>query len=404
MTASGWRFALALILGLTTLGLAACGSDGGSGKDQVQSPMEPYGDSTTWVFTGSVPTIADDSFLVGTLGEKSINGQTYSRRKVAYGVDDPLLLNDASTGAEFWTAIKGDTLVFGGFAETSVVEVTMDAPLEINLYPPVGVPQSVSATGKLLLNGETVPLAGGGTATYTLVSDNETVDTGAGPVPGVAHYTFSGNLDGDGVPIVLKAITVTGDFYYHPELGLVKYDIPLFNTGMTLEETQDLGSPDGPDNVIQKQAVIDSTNRQFLLESRMSTGKLDADRMQHAYFYMELRWADEARARTEEAPTFAPQGWAQTNPAFIVNGPGIMMGEGYFAYTLMKSPVSLLHPEENGKGFYYWAGFASEASKNSEGQKGVSYGIRVSYDDFCTGPMRVAAKLYYKRTKDIPEY
>lgn len=378
-----------------------CGGGGGGGGE-VKAPFGPLTETSRKVSKGKLPFITTDTFYSAIVGEKTVAGETYPIKKVAYDVAGTWDVTADKKGAEFWVKVKdgGSTAVFGGAADSNVLEVTMDQPLVIDLQPDVGVPQAISGTGTVLLEGETVPVAGGGQGTYTLVSDDETLETGMGSVHGVSHFSVAGSLTGDGVPIFIKALDLTGDIWYHPDYGVLKYDIPMFNTGLTVDEVEDLGTADGDSNTMRKQKVVGPANREFLLDTYKVANRYDADRFQHAKFYMEIRWADETLAKTDTMPSFAPSAWGvPINPELGIFSP--MGGEGYFSYELKKSTVSLFHPEENGKGYVYWVAYASQAGKNREGPAGVSYKVRVYCDDFCTGPMRVTARIYYKLTDDV---
>jgi hypothetical protein len=65
----------------------------------------------------------------------------------------------------------------------------------------------------------------------------------------------------------------------------------------------------------------------------------DADKDSHAKMLVELRWADDAMAKTDKRPSIDPVFGTDT---------------GMYSATLEQAPVSFLHPEENGKGYVYW--------------------------------------------------
>ena len=135
-------------------------------------------------------------------------------------------------------------------------------------------------------------------------------------------------------------------------------------------------------------AVLDATHTSVTFSTYDRVGELDADMCVHAKMLAEVRWANDTDAATlgEPDPTLFRAEF---------NG-----GMGTFCWggcLLTESPVSIFHPEDNGKGFKFWYAFISQALKNEYvegGSKGSSYEIHVS-KDASLPPIRVTMRIAY---------
>src|SRR5690606_14212728 len=114
--------------------------------------------------------------------------------------------------------------------------------------------------------------------------------------------------------------------------------------------------------------VVSPDNRTFRLSTYDRAGEFDADKTVHAKMLLELRWVDEDKARTDEFP-------ALFSPDF-----GTVIG--MFPASFVSSPISLLHPAENGKGYTFWYAFVDQAAKNEPGEGGIAYHAGVTLPDF----------------------
>ena len=113
---------------------------------------------------------------------------------------------------------------------------------------------------------------------------------------------------------------------------------------------------------------------------RGQRGVKDADKDSHAKMLVELRWADDAMAKTDKRPSIDPVFGTDT---------------GMYSATLEQVPVSFLHPEENGKGYVYWYYYVDQAAKNQP-MNGIEYHAGVRYDSSFS-PLRVTARIVYKK-------
>jgi hypothetical protein len=144
-------------------------------------------------------------------------------------------------------------------------------------------------------------------------------------------------------------------------------EVPDLGFSTALSGEYDCGNPLASDyNTIQKVGVISRENPDFILSNYDCSGEFDADKMRHASMLLELRWADETMAKTEEKP----------DVEIIFEVP-----LGWFPFQLVESSESIFHPEENGQGFTYWYAYVDEGAKDLPGDNGIYYGIMVHFPD-----------------------
>jgi hypothetical protein len=98
---------------------------------------------------------------------------------------------------------------------------------------------------------------------------------------------------------------------------------------------------------------------------------------------LELRYVDETKAK-------------QTNvPEFVYGNIEFGTTWGYFPHQLIASPVSLFHPEENGKGYTFFVAYVDQAAKNQQ-TNGITYHVKATLPDYMYGsPMRATARIVY---------
>ena len=391
------RFTLALVL---VAALAACSSKNGNGDGPgglgggggtyvaFDGEKSPYGPKTETTRLQS--TIAISSTLLPALnaaqntavvGQKTLAGVSYDRLATSRS-DNP------SEGGEYWIKPNSDgTIDFAGFQHSDLLAgflgsaaTTFTTPIKVNLNAPVGVSQSVTATGTVTLGDSASPSKANFTGQYTLTEKDATVATGMGPVSGCSHFTGSASSDSAEVPVLLKGLTVTADLYYHPSYGVVAFSTPTLGVGTVMTGTEDCGSMDASDyRIIRKMGVVDAT-ASFNLDSYACDGNaFAADKNTHAIMLLEVRWLDEATAMTTSQPL-----------------PIVEFGTpmGYFPNSMTMTPASVFHPEENVKGFKYWYSYVSQAAKN-EAATSTAYHIKVR-GGAGQAPVRVTARIYYK--------
>ncbi len=284
---------------------------------------------------------------------------------------------------------NSSTITFGGLKTNTDIEITPHEPVTVELYPTINKETAYTGDFDVKLPGmstkSTVTLSG----TYKLVSDNDSVETSMGTVHGLNHYTGSGTVTGNDLPVYLKNIPLTAEVWYSPELGAaIKYRVPELGIGGDITGTLDFDTEVAEGYAsVRKIGIINENNHSFELNTYEAFGKFDADKNTHAKMLLEIRYIDEEKAKTAAAP-----GYPSTNIEFGVPN-------GYFPSTLTESSVSIFHPEENGKGYKFFIGYVDQASKNSTINP-VSYHIKVSADTDITPDMRVTARIYYKRMSE----
>jgi hypothetical protein len=292
-------------------------------------------------------------------------------------------------GVVGWLQWEGDQIIFGGgelhhtIAGLSgpgvpLASATLDEPVVIDLNPPVGVPQTFTVKGNAFLGGETDPSKAyplDVEVIYEKVADDVTVETSMGAVSGCRQ--FRGSTSGYGM-------SFEGDAWYHPELGMIagyaSYPEPN-GTHLDLLGIQDYGEQRPDVGSIQATGLVGPGRDRFSLNTYDVNQEFDADKNRHAKMFLEIRWTDEARAKSD------------LEPAAIVEF-GVPMG--YFPHQLVASPVSIFHPEENGKGYTFWVAYVDQAAKNNDGD-GIAYHIDVAAADYATSDMRVTARILYRK-------
>ncbi len=199
-------------------------------------------------------------------------------------------------------------------------------------------------------------------------------------ITGCKHFTGSA---------VISGVKFSVDAWYRQGVGLVAGKVnwpPPNGVSINLLSTQDLGSAQAGFNTIESMTVISPSNPNFKLDTYDVNNQFDADKYTHAQMLLEMRWVDDALAK-------------QANPTspFLSGSSNIEFGDvyGYFPFDLIASPVSILHPEENGKGYTYWIGYVSAADKYQSGPNGIEYHIYVKLPDYVSHALRVSARIHY---------
>ena len=126
---------------------------------------------------------------------------------------------------------------------------------------------------------------------------------------------------------------------------------------------------------------VDSARPTFGVDTYDIAGAVDADKTIHARMLIEVRWVDEVKALAELLPP-------------VVLDFGTPMG--WFPSELVASPVSLFHPDENGRGFHYGVAYVSQAAKNEPGD-GTAYHAKVTLPDYASSAVRVTVRIIYRR-------
>jgi hypothetical protein len=375
---SGW-----FIFGIA---VTACSSSGGgSGSEAIGDERAPFGPPGPNHVNQYVRTAPD-----GTT--RNSTSRYAGAIEVAAGTFDRLQFGDfqaaATTGVEAWIQQDGEVIeAAGGEGYTALipvgpageppVRVELAEPVTIDLDVPVGAVQTLDLDTAVAISGVTYTASLD--ATWQLAADDVSLDTPAGAFSGMRRYDFEGGV---AVPDfgVVEPLPVSGQVWYSPDRSVVGGVVTLPVIGEVRWGL--LGSFDsdvqGDLARVEKLGVVDGGTG-FALSTLDRVGAADADKDRHAKMIVELRYVDEARARTSEQPAVAPNFATQI---------------GYFPSSLVQSPISFFHPSEAGKGFTYWIGFVDQAAKN-EAFNGIAYSVTVpaSPDG---GAIRVTARIVYR--------
>lgn len=363
-----------------------CGDDAGGGG----TGKEPFGVVSEAV-AGSFEVASADGtvrrYEARRVGTKSVAGVDYGE----WALGD-FTVGEPSRGGRVWLTWEPEAervVVAGGevyWPENGLVPAgepfvsgTFDSPVELDALPPVGEPQTLPVKATVFVGDPASPTQTvdiDAVATWTLSEVGVTVATAAGPVAGCRVYEGSAEVLGE-----IHHASLT----YHPELGFIAGELdypPPNGFAADLAGLVDFGVAQSGMNIIKGMGTVSPEQRTFRLSTYDRAGAFDADKTVHAKMLLELRWVDEAKAKTDEFPAlFAPD-----------FGTAI----GYFPSSIVSSPVSLLHPAENGQGFTFWYAFVDEAAKNEPGEGGIAYHAGVTLPDFVSSPMRVTGRIVYR--------
>ncbi len=369
---------------------AGCGKD----KDSFDGEKAPYGPLTpttqvqsTLAYSPTSPILGEGNSQVTTVvGQTTIAGVTYDRLATTQ-------VGKPGKGGEYW--IKQDDkgmVAFAGFSHSDLhtglvpaAATTFASPIMLNLNAPIGQPQAVTTTASVKLAGSATATTAQLTGQYTLVEKDATVATGMGPLSGCSHFAGEAQTDSPGVPALFRGRTVKADLWHHPSYGVVAFNVPELGLGTIMTDANDCGSVDESNHrTIRKTGVVDATSSLKVSTYTCDGNQFAADKNTHASMLLELRWVDEAQAKTDLQPK-----------------PRVEFGTtmGYFPHLMVESPTSVFHPEENGKGFKYWYAYVNQGAKNSAGDESVSYRIEVG-SVAGLAPVRATARLYYKVLPD----
>ncbi len=380
-----WIWPLALACAAAT-GALACGDGGDSGP----APKSVYGPTSRETVNEYKRNREDGSLLTITsevVGEIALPTGTFQRTRL--GEFSPA----APSGIEAWVSFPNpQTLTIAGGEvwsqqtlpspnpADSSARIELATPITVDLTPALGEPQRLDGEVNVDILGTQVALEI--TGSFTLVSDDVTVMTGAGALHGCRHYTGSGKAEGNELLALLGADEASGELWQHPNLGFVRAvasvpgrpDYVFDFTGTT-----EYGRATSGTNRIQGMRVL-RTLEKFELSTYDVHGALDADKDTHAKMMIEARYLEEDLARSSNRPP-------------IVTDFGTVFGT--FPHFLVESPLSFFHPEENGQGFTYWIGYVDQAAKN-EPSNGIVYHVTARVPDYGTNPVRVTSRIVYQ--------
>jgi hypothetical protein len=376
-----------LLVGAATLGACSSTSDETPAAADAKVPYPTWNATIANDYIRTLPDGTTARYVTKRVGDVTVGGHTYGRYAMTREG------GTATTNAELWMNPTGDaklTLVGAGYTSDTAKKLglpaagsaVLDAPLDVNLDAPRGAPQAFDVKATASVSSTTEKAVVSAVGSYTIVEKDISVQTPSGLVAGVNRVAVEGK-----VPLVfgVNAVSARGELWISKSLGVVKavFDEPLAGFGMGVNGSRgwhDLGG--GYASVEAVQVIGSSGPTRFSLSTtEASGGALDADKETHAQLLLEIRWVDEANAKTTARP-------------YVQEELGTLLG--YFPEQLVQSPVSFLHPEDNGKGYVFWIAFANEAAKNEPGSNGIAYHTAVGYDSNLSA-IRVSSRIVYKR-------
>jgi hypothetical protein len=363
-------------------------SDSGASESAAKAPYGPVTRDTVIQYTRQRSDGTTIHATSAVVGDKEIGGKSYWRARL--GEFD----GAAPSGMEAWLTLGKDSAVVAGgdfwsrkiLPNPSPTEpsatVELDAPVTVDLSPPVGTPQPVTTSGTVNILGQ--PVAVEATGSYTLVEKDVSVPTEAGNIYGCSRFTFEGAVDSNEILTLIGADQASGEAWYHPKLGFVRAVVKVPGKDDYVFDfvgTNEMGKATSGVNHIHGMAVL-NTLESFELNTYDVHGQFDADKNTHAKMLLEARFLEEAKAKTSNEPP-------------IVLEFGTVFG--IFPHQMVSSPVSFFHPEENGQGFTYWYAYVDQAAKN-EPENGIAYHVTATVPDYGSSPVRVTGRILYTLT------
>lgn len=367
------------------------GGSGGGGGDAVSSAdvvYQPPANLDHWVYALTRDDGTKQVITARVAGTKTIGGAVFARLQVGVLPKSPADPN--ANYIEAWAQPKGTAVVFAGGEihngalklppGTPDITLTVDPPVTVETNVAVGVAQAVTATGTLLVGDPATakPVTGTQTGTFQLVATDESVDTGIGVQSHAAHYSGA---------VTILGQPASGELWMVSGTGVVKAvgqwpGMPGGVKGVSMGLAASGGSQlQGANTVASQESLLTPTNPTFSLDTYDLDGGVYADKTVHANLLLELRWADPEKAKTAVPPA------AQLNFGTAV---------GYYPTSQVDSPVSILHPEDNGKGYHFWTTLVNQAAKNESGAY-TSYHIKATLTG--AGPVRATGQLTWHSLK-----
>jgi hypothetical protein len=380
----------------------------------AKTPFDPWGVGTIFVHRGTYSAAAGAQDLKAgrvRTQDTTLGGVTYDLYKAALGMQSGQLLDTTTANATTIWANRlpdGSMKIAGGKDRGFLASILppivpgvngstliLDSSFTIQTKPPLNTQQSSTVTGKLYdAANPATPKNFKVDMKYTRDQDNAIATTSMGPVEGCSHFTVSATPKGDlAILTSLLNIVYNGEAWYHDKLGLVAYKCPALGLDANMNGESDYGTATEGANTIRKVQVLDANHPVFELNTYDRARKNDADKMSHAQMLLEFRWASDSLAKNGTAPNYL----AAITLIATNNTLGYSFVDNRFGWgaVLVSSPVSIFHPEENGKGYKYWYVYVNEAAKNEPGANNVSYLIRVSQGSFVPPALRCSARIMY---------
>lgn len=369
------------------LGLLFAISCGDVSTQDIERPFDPPRPTTAAQYEVRLPGGSDVPVSIQGVGTSSFNGGTWEKYEITYPKPSgtkTVHVYGTLTGGRKIEIAGGEVIYPPGETKRQNYTVTLETPLKVNLdRVGNGQPQATNLSGEVQIVGQ-APIQVTAAVNWTRTMKDAVVETEMGAVGGVEVYEGDATvLDGSGLSVLdlIKDVPIHGTVWFHPTLGLLKFDTPDLPVGAAMKGSSDCGDPLGGDwNTIQAVGTVRPGAPRFTLGTYDCSNDFDADKMRHAKMLLELRFADDQMAKSSTEPN--------VNVTFGTTW-------GYFPHVMLQSPHSIFHPEENGLGYTFWYALVDQAAKNELGDGGVAYKIEVAPLDDETPPIRATARIVY---------
>jgi hypothetical protein len=371
-----------VMLGLGSLAFIGCGTS----DTEVRAPLPDWNESIVNGYYRVLPDGTAARYITRRVGIQSVGATSYGRYRMER------VGENAVTGAELWLNPEADgKITFGGGSYSSETaptlglpgagKATLTAPVTVDLNAPVGQVQSFTLKADAAIGDSPITQSIEAVGSYTIAENDVSVQTSAGVIGGCSRVSVEGT-----VPLLFgdAPAPIKGQVWISKSLGVVKaqLDDPLAGFGMGVVESRGFHDLGGDYASVEAVGVVGNGATKFELSTtEAGAGALDADKETHAAMLIEMRWVDEATAKSPSQPMVA----AELGTLF-----------GVFPTQVVQSSSSFLHPDENGKGYVYWVVYANEAAKNELGSNGIAYHSLVTADASMS-PVRVSSRIIYKR-------
>lgn len=346
----------------------------------------PYGaitGNTTGTLRGTVPLVQGKRFYIAVTGTRFVGNTAFQEVTGAWDIPGPEAITTAGETSLTVTLARPtpSQVVIAEVNHPGFAHAVFDPPLTFEMDKPVGEKVTYTGQGSFAMKPEDPMQVGTGKLDLTVVEKNATVQTESGTVEGTTHLSGTIQVGGAGVPDLVRDLPVNGELWVHPDLGIVKVEVPDLGIGVGWEGLRDCAKASVGDlATCRGTAVLDINMPHFRLSTKDRTGAADADKMQHAKLLVEIRYANASDAAT------------------LTDKPQVQLdiGNSYGSYGggFVSSPISYFHPTENGKGYKFWNAFVDQADKYQPGPNGIEYYIDVKHTPG-TPPVRVTARLFY---------
>jgi len=175
--------------------------------------------------------------------------------------------------------------------------VVLDQPVTVSLDPKLNTPQSGTSGATITVTGDATPHQARRPrrSHWWRTMSRLTRAWGRSTVQALLGLEL-----GDQRPFAaaLAGQPLSGDLWYHPSYGIVAFTSPEIGLGLKMTDTSDCGAPDSDGfAIVRKVGIVDSDHPFKVSTYDDCSQQFDADKNEHAKMLLELRWADDSKAK-----------------------------------------------------------------------------------------------------------